>query len=75
MFKNSEHWLRKRKKRQDITEDIIEYGIRNSDRIRDRHWEDVWNAITRIPPSGRTLKVVYKTEGKDIKILTAYWID
>ena len=74
-FEYSKHWLKKRKYRKDISEDIIEYCIKNSNKLRDKYWEDAWNAITRVPPSGRILKVVYKSKGKDIKILTAYWLD
>lgn len=74
-FEYSKHWLRKRNDRKDISEDAIEYCIQNSSKINDKYWEDNWNAITRIPPSGRTLKVVYKIKGKSIKILTAYWLD
>ena len=58
-----------------ITDDMIEYCISNSNKLKDRDWEDVWNAISRIPPSGRLLKVVYKIKGKDINIITAYWLD
>src|SRR3989344_9487829 len=74
-FEYSKHWIRKKKYRSDITDDALEYCIQNSNRLQDRHWEDAWNAIARIPPSGRLLKVVYKTKGKTIKILTAYWLD
>ena len=74
-LEHSKHWLRKRKYRSDITDDMIEYCIQNSNKLEDKHWEDAWNAITRIHPSGRILKVVYKTKGKTIKVLTAYWLD
>ncbi len=74
-FEYSKHWLRKRKYRPDITEDVLEYCIQNSNKLNDKYWEDAWNAITRVPPSGRLLKVVYKIKGKTIKILTAYWLD
>jgi len=74
-FEYSYHWKKKREKRKDITDDLIEYCIRNSNKLKDRYWEDAWNAISRVPPSGRILKVVYKTKGKTIKILTAYWLD
>jgi len=43
--------------------------------LKDRDWSDAFNAITRVPPSGRVLKVVYKDKSKVIKIITAYWID
>ena len=74
-FEYSSHWLRKRKYRSDIADDLIEYCIQNSNKLNDKHWKDAWNAIARVPPSGRILKVVYKTKGKTIKILTAYWLD
>ena len=74
-FDYSKHWMRKRKYRPDITDDSMEYCIQNSEVLRDRRWSDAFNAISRIPPSGRILKVVYKTKGKTIKILTAYWLD
>lgn len=69
------HWKDKRKKRSDITDDSIEYALRTSPKIKDRYWNDAWNAFSRIPPSGRLLKVVYKTKGKTIKIITAYWLE
>ena len=72
---HSNHWKRKKKYRANITDDAIEYCIQNSEKINDRKWPDAFNAIARIPPSGRILKVVYKVKGKDFKILTAYWLD
>lgn len=74
-FEYSFHWLKKRKKRSNITDDFIDYCIKNSNILKDKYWEDAWNAIARIPPSGRLLKVVYRRKGKTIKILTAYWLD
>ena len=58
----SEHWSKKRKYRKDITDDMLEYAIKNSNEFKDKYWEDALNAISRIPPSGRILKVVYKKE-------------
>ena len=69
------HWTKKRRYRSDISNDLLEYCIQNSNRLKDKYWDDAWNAISRIPPSGRILKVVYKVKGKTIKILTAYWLD
>ena len=66
--------MQKRKYRPEITDDIIEYCIQNSEILKDKRWPDAFNAITRVPPSGRILKAVYK-KGKTIKILTAYWLD
>lgn len=70
------HWRNKKdKKKKDISDDIIEYALRNSEILKDRRWDDVFNAIARIPLSGRTLKVVYKKENQKIFIITAYWLD
>ena len=75
-IKDSTHWAQKRKFRPDILDHDIEYAIIHSDELRDKHWKDASNAICRIPPSGRILKVVYKKEGKDkYKIITAFWLD
>lgn len=43
--------------------------------MKDRNWEDTYNAITEIPPSGRMLKVVYKKIQHKVFIVTAYWLD
>ena len=75
-FTYSKHWIRKKKYRTKISDYMFEYAITNSDEVRDKHWEDASNAICRIPPSGRILKVVYKRIGKNkYKIITAYWLD
>jgi len=74
-FVDSGHWQKKRKYRKDITDDMIEYSIKNSNELRDKYWEDALNAICRIPPSGRILKVVYKKIKGKIKIITAFWLD
>ena len=71
----SEHWKKKKKYRKDITNDLIEYAIRNSNELKDKYWDDALNAICRIPPSGRILKVVYKKENNQLKIITAFWLD
>ena len=72
----SKHWLRKHlKKKKDITNDVIEFAIKNSIESRDKYWKDAFNAISRIPPSGRTLKVVYKKSNQKIFIVTTYWLD
>ena len=72
----SKHWLKKHiKKRKDITNDMIEYAIKNSGEMKDRYWKDDLNAISKIPPSGRILKVVYKKQKEKIFIITAYWLD
>ena len=73
-FNYSYHWAKKRKFRDDISEDMIYSCIKHSNKIRDRYWEDAFNAIANMPNSGRTLKVVYKIKGETIKILTAYWL-
>ena len=74
-FTYSIHYLETKIYRPEITDYLIEYCILNSNKLKDRRRDNVWNAITRIPTSNRILKVVYKIEGKDIKILTAYWLD
>ena len=72
----SKHWLKKHlKKKKDISNESIEYSIKNSREMKDRIWEDAFNAISRIPPSGRILKVVYKKSNTKIFIITAYWLD
>lgn len=75
-FVESNHWKQKKKYRPDISEYMMEYAIQNSDELHDKHWDDASNAICRIPPMGRMLKIVYKRIGKQqIKIITAYWLD
>lgn len=72
----SKHWLKKHeKKKKDITNDKIEYALSNSRILKDKYWEDALNAISRIPPSGRILKVVYKRIQEKIFVITAYWLD
>jgi len=72
----SKHWLKKHnKKRKDITEDMIEYALNNSRILNDKYWKDALNAISRIPPSGRILKVIYKKTENKIFVITAYWLD
>lgn len=72
----SKHWLKKHiKKKKDITNDAIDFALMNSRIINDNNWEGVLNAISRIPPSGRILKVVYKKSKEKIFIVTAYWLD
>jgi hypothetical protein len=74
-FEYSFHWKKQKRFRQEINDDIIEFCIKNSEKLKDREWHDTFNAIARIPPSGRILKVVYKEKSKVIKIITAYWLD
>lgn len=72
----SKHWKIQRKFRPDITDEAILYAITNSDELKDKYWPDVLNAIARIPPSGRILKVIYKRISSDkLKIITAFWLD
>jgi hypothetical protein len=72
----SEHWKLKRKYRSDITDALIEYAISNSNISRDRYWEDALNAICRVSPSGRILKVVYRRLAKNkVMVITAFWLD
>jgi len=74
---HTDYWIKKRfLKRKDITDDLIEYALQYSMIIKDRNYEERFNAIHRIPPNGRTLKVVYEwVEKGKIKIITAYWLD
>lgn len=72
----SDHWKKRRLYRKDILDGFIIYAIENSGILKDKYWEDALNAISRIPPSGRLLKVVYKRLSKDkVKIITAFWLD
>lgn len=71
----SEHWKKKKQFRKSITDEDIEYAIKNSNLLKDKYWEDAFNAICRIPPSGRILKVVYKVIQDKTKIITAFWLD
>ena len=64
-FEYSRHWTRKKEFRSEISDDMLEYAITNSLELKDKYWEDASNAICRIPPSGRILKVVYKRIGKN----------
>ena len=75
-IKYSLHWIKKQKsKKKDITKDIIEFAIKNSNTLKDKYWGDAFNAISRIPPSGRTLKVVYRKLNQKVFIITAYWMN
>ena len=72
----SKHWKHKKKYRKDITDDLIEYAVQNSKEMRDKHWPDASNAVCRVPPMGRILKVVYRKIGKNkIRVITAFWLD
>ena len=72
----SKHWKKRRLYRKDITDDFTIYAVQNSSIMKDKYWEDALNAICRIPPSGRLLKVIYKRLSKDkIKVITAFWLD
>jgi len=71
----SNHWEKKHKeKRKDITKDMIEFVLLNSSELRDKHWENIFNAVAKVPPMGRTLKVVYKKLKGKIFIITSFWI-
>lgn len=74
-LEHSRHWQRKRKYRKDITSGEIEYAITNSAELKDKYWGDALNAICRVPPSGRILKVIYKKEKGRVKVITAFWLD
>ena len=68
------HWFKKKKELPGITDDLIEYCVQHSPRIKDRNRSNLFNAIARVPSSGRLLKVVYKPKGKTIKVITAFWL-
>ncbi len=71
----TKHWRYRKQRRAEIRDDMIEYTIVCSPRIRDRTHEGVFNAICAIPSSGRKLKVVYRQIGEQtFKIITACWI-
>ncbi len=75
-FVYSKHWKFRFRKRVHITEDVLEYAILHSKVFRDRRWLNASNAIARIPPSGRLLKVSYrKISENKVKIITAFWIN
>ncbi len=75
-LEHSEHWKRKNKYRKDITDELIQYAIMNSSALKDKHRENALNAICRVPPSGRILKVVYRKLFKDkVRVITAFWLD
>ena len=75
-LKYSKHWKKRSIYRKDITDEFIIYAVQNSSILKDKYWEDALNAICRIPPSGRLLKVIYKRLSKDkIKVITAFWLD
>ena len=68
--------MRKRKYREDITDELMEFAIIHSPVFRDKYWTDASNAISIIPTNGRRLKVIYKRIDKSkLKIITAFWLD
>ena len=72
----SKHWRRKRRYRADITDEAILLATSRGVKVRDSRWEHVLNSTLRVPPSGRILKVVYRTIGqRRYRIITAYWLD
>ncbi len=48
-FEYSLHWENQKKYRPEITDDLIELCIANSEKLQDRKWKDALNAIARIP--------------------------
>lgn len=72
----SRHWQKKRGFRSGLSDDMITFAIENSQQVSDRDHEGLLNAICRIPPMGRKLKVVYKPAGKgEVLLITAYWME
>ena len=45
----SYHWKKQKKYRPEITDDVIEICLNNSKKLKDRIWEDAYNAIFKIP--------------------------
>jgi len=74
-FIESKHWENKKLYRKDIREEHLEYALLHSSIYRDRQWDDAYNALARIPPMRRMLKVVYKRKEGKIIVITAYWLD
>ena len=75
-FEYTFHWKKQKIYRPEITDDLIEICIMNSEKLKDKIWTNAYDAIAKIPPSGRILKVVYRDMGKNIKrIITAYWLN
>lgn len=75
-LEHSAHWLKKRTYRNDITDAVITYAIANSAQLKDKRWENTLNAVCRVPPSGRIVKVVYRKLAKNkVKVITAFWLD
>ena len=71
----SKHWIKKQKsKKKDITNDIIEFALKDSIVLKDKCWNNAFNALSKIPSSGRILKVVYKKVNQKIFIITTYWL-
>ena len=60
-FQYSRHWMMKKRYRPSITDDILEYAIITSPQLKDKHWNDAYNALARI--SGRKVKAVYIHHG------------
>lgn len=68
--------MKNRGDEEGIYDELIEYVVSKSKIFKDRWWENTFNAIYRVPSSGRLLKVVYKRLSKDkIFIITTYWLD
>lgn len=55
---------------------MLEFAIMKGEIDSDRRWGNAYNAIARVPTSGRTLKVVFRRVGsKNYKVITTYWLD
>jgi len=48
--------------------------LKDSIVLKDKYWNNAFNALSKIPPSGRILKVVYKKVNQKIFIITTYWL-
>ncbi len=72
----SKHWRHKKRYRKNIEPYMIEYVISNGVMQRDRYNLNALNAIAVVPPTGKTLKVVFRKIGGDkVKLITAYYLD
>jgi hypothetical protein len=71
----SAHWKWRRRYRPDITDREIVLAITRGVTERDSRPQGVLRATMRIPPSGRTLRVVYRITGpRRYMIITAFWL-
>jgi hypothetical protein len=58
-----------------VNEEVIKHCIEHSRVLKDDMWNGALKAMARVPPTGLTLKVVYRQESETIKVITAYLLD